>query len=108
MCKPTKYTKILENNGFGLYNNIKYYCYLKEVKILENSIGNINQVKYGKIRVDIDDKLRIISASRGFYELSGFSYNDVQGNLSLKDLFKGDNDATNKFFKAVMRNLEKR
>lgn len=108
MCKPTKYTKFLENNGFGLYNNIKYYCYLKEVKILENSIGNINQVKYGKIRVDIDDKLRIISASRGFYELSGFSYNDVQGNLSLKDLFKGDNDATNKFFKAVMRNLEKR
>jgi len=75
---------------------------------LENSIGTINPVKYGRIYVDIDDNFRITSATRGFYELTGFCYNDIQIGLGLKDLFRGDNDFVNQYHRTTMRNLEKR
>lgn len=69
--------------------------------------GSITQVTYGRIFVDIDDNLKIISATRGFFELSGYSALDISAGLSLKDLFGTKVNAEN-YKKAVMKNLERR
>ena len=75
---------------------------------MDKSIGNISQVKYGRIFVDIDDNFRIINATRGFYELTGYSFGDLQNGLRLSDLFRCDAEATEKYHKTVMRNLSKK
>lgn len=88
-----------------LYNNIKIFVRKGCFGVL--STGSISQVTYGRIFVDIDDKFRIIDASRGFFELSGYSNEDIRNGLSLEHLFQSKESAL-KFHKAVMKNLEKR
>lgn len=68
--------------------------------------GSISQVTYGRIFIDIDDKFRIVSGSRGFFELTGYTNEDIRNGLTLEHLFQ-DKDSALKFYKAVMRNLEK-
>lgn len=67
--------------------------------------GKISQLTYGRIFIDIDDDYKILSASSGFFELTGWCNLDVENGLALEQLFKSKDDCEN-FRKAVMNNFK--
>lgn len=75
---------------------------------MENGMGLIRQLKYGKIRIDIDNDCRIYEATRGFFEISGFSPDDIKNGLYLCDLLKGSKSDFQKLYRNIIKNIERK
>lgn len=68
-------------------------------------IGEVSQITYGRILIDIDDNYKILSASNGFFELTGYCDQNVKDGLALDRLFNSK-EVCSEFRKEVMNNFK--
>ncbi|NLZ45879.1 MAG: EAL domain-containing protein [Clostridiales bacterium] len=73
---------------------------------MHSKLNEIEQVRFGKIVIDIDNGFSIITASNGFYDLTKYNHKDLVKGISFGDLVCLDSHSPELVHNKIIKNIQ--